>query len=140
MQKIYSKVEPNLLLHIVFRYDDFDEMDDFRKEIIEPDNFIQCAALKMESRKTFKPHKHIVKQVTDNDKIAQESWVVLCGAVKCTFYDIDDSIIAEPILMAHDASFTLRGGHTYTILNNGTRVLEFKTGKYEGQALDKIFI
>jgi hypothetical protein len=28
------------------------------------------------------------------------------GSVKCIFYDIDDSIIATPILKAGDASFT----------------------------------
>jgi len=140
MEKFYSKIEPNLLLHVIHRFEDFDTMNDFRNEIIEPDNFIQCAALKMNTGKTFKPHKHIVKEVTDKDRIAQESWVILRGIVMCTFYDIDDKIIAEPILKEGDCSFTLRGGHTYTILSEDTKVLEFKTGKYEGQKLDKVFI
>jgi hypothetical protein len=140
MEKIYSKVEPNLLLHIIYRFEDFDKMDDFRLEIIEPDQFIQCAALKMNEGKTFKPHKHIIKEVTDYDRIAQESWVVLRGKVKCIFYDINDTIIAEPILNQGDASFTLRGGHNYLVLEENTKVLEFKTGKYLGQKFDKEFI
>jgi len=140
MEKIFSKVDPNLLLHVIYRFDDFDKMDDFRFEIIEPDNFIQCAALKMDKGKTFRPHKHIIREVTDNDRIAQESWVVLRGKVKCTFYDIDDNIIAESILEEGDCSFTLRGGHTYTILEDKTKVLEMKTGKYQGQKLDKVFL
>ena len=44
------------------------------------------------------------------------------------------------ILEAGDASFTLYGGHTYEILDEGTIVYEYKTGPYEGQALDKTFI
>ena len=51
----------------------------------------------MEEGKTFKPHKHIWKNRT-RDVIAQESWVVIQGKVRCTFFDIDDTIIDEPIL------------------------------------------
>ena len=54
--------------------------------------------------------------------------------------DIDDNIIAEPILKEGDASFTLYGGHTYEILEDNTLVYEYKTGPYEGQKLDKVFI
>jgi hypothetical protein len=61
------------------------------------------------------------------------------GSVKCIFYDIDD-IIATPILKAGDASFTLYGGHTYQILEDDTIVYEYKTGPYEGQKLDKVFL
>ena len=74
------------------------------------------------------------------DVIAQESWVVIQGKVICTFYDIDNTIIATPTLNSGDSSFTLEGGHTYTILEDNTLVYEYKTGPYEGQALDKEFI
>jgi hypothetical protein len=66
--------------------------------------------------------------------------VVIRGSVKCIFYDLDNTIIAEPILKAGDASFTLYGGHTYLILEDDTIVYEYKTGPYEGQKLDKTFI
>jgi cupin fold WbuC family metalloprotein len=93
----------------------------------------------MEKGKTFKPHRHIFKERTRN-VIAQESWIVIQGSVKCTFYDLDNSVLVEPILNPGDASFTLEGGHTYTILEDNTLVYEYKTGPYEGQALDKIFL
>ena len=93
----------------------------------------------MEKDKTFKPHRHIWKERTRNI-IAQESWIVIQGKVKCTLYDLDNSIIAERILESGDASFTLEGGHNYLILEDNTLVYEYKTGPYEGQALDKIFI
>ena len=136
MKKIYSKVEPNKLLHIVVRKDDLVKG---RTEVVSEEHFIQCALLNMEKNKTFKPHKHIWKNRT-RDVIAQESWVVIQGKVKCTFFDIDDTIIEEPILESGDASFTLEGGHTYTILEDDTLVYEYKTGPYEGQELDKVFI
>jgi len=128
MEKIYSRIEPNKLLHVINRLSDITG----RKDIIPEDNFIQCATLKMEKGKTFPPHKHIIKERHYNNQIAQESWVVIKGKVQCIFYDIDDSIIAEPILEAGDAS--------YTLLEDDTIVYEYKTGPYEGQKLDKVFI
>jgi hypothetical protein len=83
-----------------------------RNDVVPEDNFIQCATLKMEKGKTFPPHKHIEKE----------------------------RIIAEAILYEGDASFTLYGGHTYEILEDDTIVYEYKTGPYEGQKLDKVFI
>ena len=136
MEKIYSKVEPTKLLHVVNRLSDITG----RNDIIPEDNFIQCATLKMEKDKTFAPHKHITKDRHYPEQIAQESWVIIRGSVKCKFYDIDDKLIAEPILEPGDASFTLYGGHTYEILEEDTIVYEYKTGPYEGQKLDKKFL
>ena len=93
----------------------------------------------MEKGKTFKPHKHIWKQ-RDRLIIAQESWVVIQGSVKCIFYDLDDAIILESTLLQGDSSFTLQGGHNYEILEDNTLVYEYKTGPYEGQKLDKVFL
>jgi cupin fold WbuC family metalloprotein len=136
MLKIYSKIEPDKLLHIVVKKED---LTPGRTEVVSEEHFIQCALLNMEKDKTFKPHKHIWKNRT-RDVIAQESWIVIQGKVMCTFYDINDEIIATPILNPGDASFTLEGGHTYTIMEDDTLVYEYKTGPYEGQELDKEFI
>ncbi len=136
MEKIYSKVEEGKLLHIINRLSEIEK----RTEVVPEDNFIQCATLKMEKDKTFPPHKHITKQRTYEAQIAQESWVVIKGSVRCKFYDIDDTLIAEPVLYPGDASFTLYGGHTYEILEEDTIVYEYKTGPYEGQKLDKVFL
>ena len=136
MEKIYSKVKPNKLLHVINRLSDIKN----RTNVIEDEHFIQCATLKMYKGQTFPPHKHIIKDRHYSNQIAQESCVVIKGKVKCIFYDIDDKIIAEPILEEGDASFTLYGGHTYEILEEDTIVYEYKTGPYEGQELDKTFI
>jgi cupin fold WbuC family metalloprotein len=136
LEKIYSKTEPTKLLHFINRVSEIEE----RTNLVTDEHFIQCASLRMEKGQTFRPHKHIEKRREYERKIAQESWVVIKGRVKCTFYDLDDSIIATPILGPGDASFTLYGGHTYTILEEDTVVYEYKTGPYEGQEKDKEFI
>jgi len=136
MENIYSKIHPEKLLHIINRLEDING----RTEIVPENNFIQCATLKMENGRTFPPHKHITKDRHYPEQIAQESWVVIKGSVKCILYDVDDQIISTPILYQGDSSFTLYGGHTYEILEEDTIVYEYKTGPYEGQKLDKTFI
>jgi len=136
MERIYSKINSEKLLHVITRKTD---LVTGRIEVIPEEHYIQCALLNMENGKTFKPHKHIWKERTRN-VIAQESWIVIQGSVKCILYDINDEVIATPILYPGDASFTLEGGHTYEILEDDTLVYEYKTGPYEGQTLDKTFI
>jgi len=136
MKYIYSKIEPNKLLHIINRLEEITG----RTDVVPEENFIQCATLKLPIDKTFKPHKHIEKKRVHEKQIAQESWVVIKGKVKCLLYDIDDTIISEEILNPGDASFTLYGGHNYVSLEEDTIVYEYKTGPYEGQELDKTFL
>jgi hypothetical protein len=136
MKKIYSKIEKTKLLHIIVRKN---EMSPGRENLITEENFIQCSSLNLPKGTTFKPHRHIWKERTKN-VIAQESWVVIQGSVKCVFYDIDDLILTTEILNVGDASFTLEGGHNYEILEDETLVYEYKTGPYEGQNFDKTFI
>ena len=135
MKKIYSKVEPTTLLHIINRLDEIDG----RTDIAPESEFLQLATLKMEKGKTFKPHKHIWKP-TEEKCIAQESWVVIKGSVKVIMYDLDDKIISTPILYPGDCSMTFQGGHNYEILEEDTVVYEYKTGPYKGVENDKEFI
>lgn len=134
MKKIYSKVEPGILLHIINRLDEIKG----RTNISPDEEYLQLASIKMQKGQTFKAHKHIILEKTTN--IAQESWLVIKGSVKCIFYDLDDTIIAEPILLPGDCSMTFRGGHNYLILEDDTIVYEYKTGPYLGQELDKEFL
>ena len=134
MEKIYSRIEPETLLHLIYRMDEASG----RTNISPDSEFLQLASIRMQEGQTFKPHKHIyVEKMTT---IAQESWMVVRGSVKCIFYDLDDTIIAEPVLKPGDLSMTFRGGHNYLILEDDTLVYEYKTGPYLGQELDKEFI
>ena len=136
MKKIYSKVD-NSLCHLVIR---LNELNTPREDVIPESEFLQLALLKIEIGKTFRPHYNIHKDIDYKIAIAKESWVVLKGKVKVTFYDLDNTILEEPILEAGDASVTLKGGHNFLILEDDTVVYEFKTGPYYGVEVDKDFI
>jgi cupin fold WbuC family metalloprotein len=135
MRNLYSKIDHSLLLHIVNKQSDITEQ---RVDISPNEEFLQVACFKLNEGKTFKPHKHIENIRTTT--ITQESWIVVKGKIKAILYDIDDTILEEVILDAGDCSVTLRGGHNYVSLEDGSIVYEYKTGPYFGIDKDKVFI
>ncbi len=140
MRKIYSKVEPNLLLHVVNRKDDIEKQ---RKDLVPPDRFLQLATMQLDRGKTFKPHKHLwhTNTMHDDQKVAHESWCVIQGRVLAILYDIDDTILEEVILDAGDCSITCsQAGHNYECLEDNTLIYEFKSGPYFGVEIDKVFL
>ena len=66
MEKIYSKVEPKKLLHVVVRFNAIKG----RTQLIPDDNFIQCSSLKMEKGKT-KPSKVVVRLDANKKKASK---------------------------------------------------------------------
>ncbi len=140
MKKLYSNVEPDRLLHIIHKIDEFYTIENgHRRDLVGDDSFIQLSAMNMKKGHTFRPHQHIWKP-GEKEVIAQESWVVLKGSVECHFYDTDGELLDKPVLNVGDCSITLGGGHNYLILEDDTLVYEYKTGPYKGQKLDKVFL
>ena len=138
MDLIYSKKEPNRLLHIIHRSDEFYTIEDgHRRDVVGEKEFLQLSALNMDKGHTFKPHQHIWRD-GEEKTIAQESWIVVKGSVECHLYDTDATILIKPILYGGDCSVTLGGGHTYLILEDDTLVYEYKTGPYKGIENDKV--
>lgn len=135
MKYIYSRVNSDILLHIINKLEDINKA---RTNVIPDNEYLQLSTLNLDKDMTFKAHKHI-KCVRETD-ITQESWVVIKGKVKAILYDIDDKIIHEEILNPGDCSITFRGGHNYLSMEQGTIVYEYKTGPYFGQDKDKVFI
>lgn len=123
------------LLHIIVRKDDLVKG---RTDICPPNQFLQCAALILPVNKTFRPHKHLWREGVYN--IPQESWVVISGNVEVILYDTNNVEIHRDILTPGDLSITFEGGHNYEILSEDSLVYEFKTGPYNGQENDKVFI
>ena len=137
-EEIYSVAEPGKLLHIIHR-PTTPKGEESREDIVPGEHFLQCSALSFNKGKTFNPHKHVWKDIPGTT-IAQESWAVISGKVKCYFYDTDDTLLGEWELNAGDISVTLFGGHTYEILEDNTTVYEYKSGPYLGIEKDKVFI
>ncbi len=134
MREIYSKVDPDVLLHVVNSSNDIGS----RKDMCPPREFLQVACFELKKGKTFQPHKHIKKLVAND--ITQESWIVVRGRVLAILYDLDDTVLEEVELLQGDCSITFRGGHNYRCLEDDTLVYEAKTGPYLGIAQDKEFI
>ncbi len=133
MKEIYSNINKNKLLHIIYYKDEMFE----RTNIIPENNFLQLASIKLNKGKTFIPHKHKWNKVEHLKSIAQESWVVISGSVKVDYYDLNNEIIVSHIIKSGDCTVTLEGGHNYTIMEDHTLIYEFKTGPYKGVELDK---
>lgn len=139
MKRIYSKVDPNKLLHIVHRKMEMQKQLTMRVDISPTEQFLQVASLRMDKDQTFKPHQHIWRQ-GEEKIIPQESWVVIDGCVQAFFYDTDGVLLASETLYSGDISLTFEGGHNYLIRDDETLVYEFKSARYYGQEKDKVFI
>jgi cupin fold WbuC family metalloprotein len=136
MEQIYSRINPDVLCHQVIRLSDIKD----RHNVSTDDQFLQLATLRMNKGHTFRAHQHIWKPAPVSEIIAQESWVVITGSVQVMFHDTDGVLLKEVVLYPGDASMTFQGGHNYLILQDDTVVYEYKTGPYQGQALDKVFL
>ncbi len=136
MTKIYSKTHPEKLLHQIVRKQDIPQG---RTNLCEPDQFLQCAALRLEKGTTFKAHQHIWHRF-NGDRIPQEAWACIKGSVKVFFYDLDGSLLHTDIIVAGELSQTWEGGHNYLILEDETMCWEFKVGPYINQEHDKVFL
>jgi hypothetical protein len=135
MEKIFSLVDSEKLIHFVHRREDFRD----RQELIEASEFLQLSSQTIRSGQSFQAHRHIPKQIAIGEITAQESWVVISGKVEASYFDLDDTFITSLILSPGDASVTLAGGHSYRVLEEAL-VYEFKTGPYLGVEFDKKFI
>jgi len=137
VKEIFSKIEPDKLMHLVCLNTDTDE----RMNVCPTDSLLQLAFLPLKKDQTFKAHKHIDKKTEING--TSESWIVLRGRVKAILYDIDDTVLEEVELKQGDCSITIcpvGAGHNYLCLEDNTLVAEYKTGPYLGIEQDKVFI
>lgn len=135
MEKIYSKINPEVLLHVINKRE---EINSPRQDLSPEQEYLQVACFSMDKGKKINPHKHI-KQIRTTD-ITQESWLVLEGSIKINLYDLDDKIIKEEILNPGDCMVTFRGGHDFIVLEDNTKIYEYKLGPYMGREKDSVGI
>lgn len=133
--KLYSNIEPAILLHVVNRFKD---ISDGRKDITDEEQYLQVATIKCNKEKYFKAHRHI--PLYREVHITQESFVIIQGKVEVKFYDLDDTFLYSTVLCVGDCCVTFLGGHSYKFLGNNTICYEYKQGPYMGQKLDKVWI
>lgn len=131
MEKIYSKIRSEILLHVINRRE---EITYERQDLSPEKEYLQIACISMNRGKIVKAHKHLPQTRITN--ITQESWLVLKGKISIRLYDLDDKLIAESILNSGDCLITFNGGHELIVLENDTKIYECKTGPYLGKEKD----
>lgn len=139
MTRIYSRKQPDKLLHIVRRKQEMIRQESNREDLSPTNQFLQIASLNLPKDKTFKAHQHIWRKGEDLI-IPQESWIVIDGCVQVLYYDLDGRLLDSHNLFSGDISITFEGGHNYVICAERTLVYEVKSARYYGQELDKTFI
>lgn len=138
MEKIYSKVKPEKLLHIIWNQKDGDEGK--MNYITSEEESLQAAVCIFPPKEhTFGgPHRHLSQRRETNN--TQEAFVILKGEIEASLYDFDDKLIKKEILKAGDLYIYLGGGHGFKVLTPDTLFYEFKNGPYTGKDNDKTFI
>ena len=85
MTKIYSKINPELLLLTIIK---FDQINKKRQDLSPKEEFLQVSCQIFENGSLLRAHKH--KEVKRNTNLTQEVWVVIKGKISARFYDLDD--------------------------------------------------
>jgi hypothetical protein len=135
LTQIYSKIKPEKLLHSVYRPNTASP----RADLAPVEQFLQLSMINPVCGKQYDRHYHLWKSPSFDQISAQESWVIISGSVKVSFYDLDHQLLQEEVIGPGECSMTFEGGHSYEILEENTSIYEFKTGPYTGKENDKEF-
>ena len=100
----------------------------------DPD-FIQVGIWGYDKQKHLLPHIH--NEVPRECLWTQEVIYVKKGRIMAHIFGTQENKIADLEVSAGDIIVLLRGGHGYTILEDGTQVLEVKNGPYVGADRDR---
>lgn len=135
MERIFSRVQPDALLHGIIRAADFTH---HRQDISPAEEGLQLAFFRMCKGQTFRPHMHVPRR--REIPITQECWIIARGSVLASYYDLNGVLLEQRILLPGDATITWRGGHTYEGLEHDACIFEVKTGPFVGVAQDKEYL
>lgn len=97
--------------------------------------FLQFGTWTYEKGKELLAHAH--NEVQREVLWTQEVIYVRRGSIRAHIYNLDEIKVHELDVHEGDLIVLLRGGHGYTILQEGTQVLEVKNGPYVGAEKDR---
>ncbi len=138
MIKINSKIEPDRVIHVIWRKGDGEHGK--MNFMIDENQCLQVAAgVKFLQGYTFSgAHKHLPNERIT--KKTQEAFIVIGGSVQIELFDLDNSLIMTEVLNAGDCYIYLDGGHALKILSEEAYFYEIKNGPYLGREKDKEFL
>ena len=132
MIKIYSKTEPDRLLHLIL---DTHEPFASRLDLCEAGQWLQVSVLHLPPAKKVSPHIHQPRsrQPPGGPGITQECWIVLRGEIKIRLFDLDQTLLHQQTLSSGHLLMTFYGGHALECEANGALMIECKNGPYQGR-------
>lgn len=132
MFKVYSKLKKKKLLHIFFRF----KKKSGIKNLTPPNEFLQVSVIGFNEKKIISSHKHLQHDKVIGKRQIQESWVLIKGKAKITYFDTNKKILRSFTMKQGDISITFFGGHKLEIMTKGSILYEYKTGPYKGSSKD----
>lgn len=138
IRKIYSKVDPAKLLHVVYTHekDNSANGETKRHAISDVDHFLQAMVMQLPANTEVKPHAH--NSQMRESTTTHEALVLLEGSVELSIFDIDKSLVEKIVLKEGDCYMIVNGGHSIKTLT-AVRFIEFKNGPYTGSEKDKTY-
>jgi hypothetical protein len=101
----------------------------------QDEEYIQVGTWGYGAGKQLLAHTH--NPVPRQIEWTKEVLYVRKGSISASIYDTSESKVATLTAGEGDILILLRGGHGYTILEDGTEVLEVKNGPYPGAEADR---
>lgn len=98
-------------------------------------DFIQVGAWSYDAGKELL--KHIHNEVERKVTRAYECLYIVSGKIRANIYDLQENFMESFEAETGDIVILLESGHGYTILEDGTKVLEVKNGPYLGAETDR---
>jgi hypothetical protein len=129
MEKIFSAVDPSMLLHVI---GNTAAVSSDRVDLSPSEEFLQLSVVPLKAGRGVKPHRALPRRL-GGDGPVQESWIVMRGAIEVSLYDIDGSLLTVRPLAAGWLLVTFRGGHGFSTVADDTTIIECKIGPYVGR-------
>lgn len=134
-EPIFSNCESGTLMLTINRSWEISEK---RTDVTPESEYLQISTKVLSKNVSFRPHKH--NKLERHTTTTQEAWIILRGAIKAKFWDLDDTVLYETVLRDGDCAVVYKAGHSFEVLQEGTILYEVKNGPYFGQLKDKTFI
>lgn len=124
--EIYSFVDPDKLLAIVFKKASFRE----RIDISPASEILQVAHINFKKRQAVLAHSH--KNIDRATSQTQEVWIILSGKGIVNLYDTDNQSIFRTAVSRNHIIILFAGGHSLQKVTKRFKFIEIKNGPYLG--------
>jgi len=127
MEKIYSKIDKNVLLHTISKKIN---LNSDRSDITDSSLPLQVSRINLKSS-TVRAHSHKPKMLLKKKIEQNECWIVLKGIINISLFDIDKTNLDNLILNQGEILITCGGGHSINKSSDDAEMIEIKLGPYE---------